>query len=57
MQLVMEYQQKKAEEEMQMQQYEMEKAQTEMQAKMSEEMQKLGLQAAGLGGGLQFNMP
>ena len=42
MQLTMEYQQKKAEEEMQKQQYEMERKQQEMQAKMAEEMAKFG---------------
>jgi hypothetical protein len=36
----MEYQQKKAEEEMQKQQYEMEKNQYEMQLKMTKEMEK-----------------
>ena len=40
MQLTMEYQQKKAEEEMMQKQYEMQKQQYEMQIKMQKEMEK-----------------
>jgi len=50
----MEYQQKKAEEEMQKQQFEMEKKQQEMQMKMQEEMAKFG---GGMGGAQIFSMP